>query len=329
MTEQGTLEELDGTWRILERPASASLRCARTGLWLAARQIQVALDRHGARYLLLPHPTGPDDGNLWRNRSMQLARATLRGEDGDTDTWLILRCKRAELEDAFARLCTVIVRRVTDHPDGPLGGQCVDILREWQDLLGGSSSGEDSITGLIGELLLLRRLATIDTRAAWEAWEGIRGGRHDFRRALRAVEAKTTTRQVGRVVRVNGLMQMESPVGGTLHLRFTRLERVPSGGLTIRSLADELVSLGIARGDLADVIEDLGHDMAAASPAFELRETRTYVVDDRFPRIVPSSFAIGAGPFGVTELQYSADLDLATVVDESAAEEALTALLRD
>ncbi|MDP9273871.1 MAG: PD-(D/E)XK motif protein [Chloroflexota bacterium] len=50
------------------------------------------------------------------------------------------------------------------------------------------------------------------------------------------------------------------------------------------------------------------HSVEYRSPRFEVRERRVYVVDDTFPRIVPSSFRQGSMPAGVMRLRYYIDL---------------------
>ena len=326
MTEQDTIEELAGTWAMLERPDSAMLRSSRTSLSLGDREVQVAIDRAGARHLLVPHADAPDERTIWRNRALSLSRSTLVGDDGRTATWLVLRCKRADAEEAFTRLCAQIVGRLVDMPGSTITERCIAVLKEWQELFGGLGTDEESLTGLIGELLLLLRLARIDPHAAWEAWEGPRGGRHDFRRATAAVEVKATLRSTARIVTINGLDQLAAPAGGTLHLLFTRLERVPGGANTLASLVEQLTELEIPKGDLLDLLEDMGHSPDTRSTAFETRESRLYAVEGTFPRMTRESFAGGACPAGVSAVTYSVDLDHAAVL-EPAAEEAILSRL--
>ena len=326
MTERATVEELAGTWALLERPGSTLFRAARTCLRLGDREVQVAVDRVGARHLLVPHFDAPDENAVWRNRTMNLSRSTLADDDGRTATWLMLKCKRTDVEEAFVRLCAQIVRKVTDSPHGTIAERCIAVLEEWQELFGGIGAAEESLTGVIGELLLLLRLARVDPRGAWQAWEGPRGGRHDFRRAATAVEVKSTLRATARIVTVNGLTQLVAPQGGTLHLLFTRLERVPGGSITLASLVSQLVALGISRSDLLEILEDLGHSPDQQSTAFEERETCLYAVNNTFPRIVQGSFAGGAAPVGVSNVTYSVDLDHTTALP-SADVEPLTRLL--
>ena len=77
-----------------------------------------------------------------------------------------------------------------------------------------------------------------------ECWVGPTGGRHDFRRGAIAVEVKTTRAHTSRQVTIHGEDQLDAPDGGALHLHFVRLEEVPSGGASVTSLVDDLLTVG-------------------------------------------------------------------------------------
>lgn len=308
MNEETIADELAGTWALLDRPDSAQLRSSRTNLRVGGREVQVALDRVGARHLLLPHSDAPDDPTIWRNRMMSLMRSTLIGDDGHRHAWLVLRCKQADAEDAFVRLSAQIVHRVLQLTAGPISEATVSVLNQWQDLFGAGSSTEESLTGLIGELLVLERIATKNPRGAWQAWEGPKGGRHDFRFGPTALEVKSTLHPTAGIVTINGLAQLVPPSQGTLHLLFTRLERVPGGSITLSRLLARLTELGLSRSAVVEALIDVGHDPDRAAAAFELRETRLYSVDEKFPRIVQESFVDGVVPPGVQNVAYSINL---------------------
>ena len=79
--------------------------------------------------------------------------------------------------------------------------------------------------------------------------------------------------------------------GGTLHLHFVRLEEVPSGGRSVASVVDELLSEGVPAEALFDALSAAGIPIPNFPPRqtsrFDVRERLTVPVDDESPRIVP------------------------------------------
>lgn len=326
MTEQETLQELAGTWALLQRPESKQIRSSHTNLSIGGRSVHVGVDRFGAKHLLLPHMDAPGDANIWRSRSLKLTRSNFTGVDGAHRTWLLLRCNKPDAEDAYLRLCAQIVRRLSEADSSVIVAQTVSILDEWQDLFGGYGSGASSLIGIIGELLLLKRLARVDPVYALRAWEGPRGGRHDFRNGAAALEVKTTGNSTARIVSVSGIAQLATPADGSLHLLFTRLERVPGGSITLPSLVDQLAELGISRTELLEILEDSGYNVDRDTASFELQETCLYKVDENFPKLLKSSFVAGDVPMGISSVSYSVDLNCAVPLPAKAMDPILDSL---
>lgn len=329
MNEQNIREELDLMWRMLEGRTAFHLRSAIIGAKVEDRNFSVALDKVGARHLLIPVQSAPDEKGLWRNGSLNLAKVNLRGEDEKVRTWLSLRCKRADLEESFLRLAVDLVWRLSMSKSNIVQSDCLVVLNEWRDLFGGGKMSEESVIGLLGEMLFLKRLALLDPIRAWEAWEGPRGGRHDFRAGPQAVEVKTTLRPTARIVKINGVTQLLPPPGGTLHLVFTRLERVPNGLISLVRLVDELAAAGIPRTEIQDLLADLDFpalDDRAAATTYELRECAAFLVDAEFPRVVPESFLNGGPQPGVSDITYSVDLAHSTALAQDFEKVVITAL---
>ena len=124
-----------------------------------------------------------------------------------------------------------------------------------------------------------------------DSWVGPFGGRHDFRRGAVALEVKTTRAHTSRDVTIHGEDQLEAPEGGSLHLHFVRLEEVPSGGDTVRSVVDDLLSVGAATDRLFEALTAAGlpvSELAATDDvSFEVRERLTLPIDAQTPRIMP------------------------------------------
>jgi hypothetical protein len=247
------------------------------------------------------------------------------------ETWLALKCNRFDLADVFTGLAANLIVRIASSAPQAVLEDVVVILEEWRALLGVGGRLQDDCCGLVGELLMLRRLACSYPERAWRSWEGPRGGRHDFRFGLGAIETKTTLRPTAKVVSINGLTQLEAPLGGKLHLVFIRLERVPSGAFSLSSIFNDVVAAGVPKGELQSLWEDAEFtdlDDAESRQTYELREMSVYQVLPGFPRITPKSFATGEPPPGVGALSYQCDLAHQIALPTSVADTFIDTFLR-
>jgi hypothetical protein len=305
------IDELTTMWTLLaDRPAKL-LRTGKVSLHLGGRPFTAALDVEGSRHLLIPVGSATDQPGLWRSATIAVSRRNLRGDDRLTRTWLDLHCRRPELDGVFARLAAAVAESLAAVHLDSIEEVCLSVLGDWRDLFGSGRPQGESVTGLLGELLVLERLANVDRVQALASWTGPEGGRHDFRRGTHAIEVKSTTRRIGKFVQIHGLWQLLVPDDGDLHLAFIRLERVPGGSLSIATIVRRLASLGLSVSTLAEVLVDAGiGDMAGepANVAYELREWTWYLVGPGFPRIVPDSFPGATLPAGVTDISYGIDL---------------------
>jgi hypothetical protein len=323
--EQGVRDDLAGLWQMLAEEEIRDLRQAKSNILIGGRAVGVALDSVGARYLVIPCNAGRDVDDLWKGAVVVLSRRNLVGTDGVSGTCLLLKCLRADLEDVFLRLAANICGAMAGQNEGASQQVCISVLEAWRELVGAearSGFGRQKAIGLLGELLVLGRLAEIDGRAALQAWQGPVGGRHDFRYGSRAIEAKATTSRVGRLIGINGARQLESPVAGQLYLSWARLENVPNGSISVRRTVDRLVGLGLDGERLRGLLAQCGYDAAerseAADMTFELHEWLLWNVDESFPKVIPQSFAAGELPPGVVEMSYTIDCSAVDPLMEAA-----------
>ena len=327
-------DEISGLWDVLSSRPVTALSQAKLRRKLGHRHLGVAVDQAGHRHILIPCPSGSDQFRVWQSTGVVLDRRSFESPDGSTESWLDLYCIREELLGVFAQLAIHVLGRVPEAATDPLP-ECLTALEEWRDLLGPGqrqSLGVEDIAGIIGELLLLERLAKLDARGAISCWEGPEGGRHDFRRERFAVEAKASLRRAGRFIRINGLRQLEEPEGGVLHLSVVHLERVEGGALSIEGIVERLHGLGLDRRELRGKLKKVGYDPSgtlAKTESFQLLAWNTYLVDNNFPRIVPSSFELGRVPTGVIDAEYVIDLsgDLPKPLSEVRVDQAVRTLL--
>lgn len=306
--------EIGSLWKILDADQIKKLTQAKSQISVSGRFVGVAVDVNRSRHVLIPCPSGDDAAGLWKSAAVILDRRNLTAADGMPGTWLVLSCLRHELDDVFVRLAANVIHNLPTDPLRILPS-CIATLDDWRELLGAlrrPALGPEEVVGLIGELLVLEKLARIDPALAVAAWEGPSGGRHDFRYGLHAIEAKATTKRVGRFIVINGPRQLETPQGGTLHLSWARLEVTPGGTVDLAGLVSRIREAGVDKDSLLGPLGKRGYDEAAKDPVvltkYELAEWLVWRVDSDFPRIVPASFAGGVVPNSVINLNYTIDL---------------------
>ncbi|MFK3788636.1 PD-(D/E)XK motif protein [Pseudomonas piscis] len=228
------------------------------------------------------------------------------------------------LDPVFAELAEDILRRIEDG-NVPTAS-VIAAIEDFRELLKEHPRVEvpdSKILGLVGELYILRRLTDYSLTAVG-SWTGPYELRHDFRRRAHALEVKTSGRSDAKKVSIHGVDQLRAPAGGTLLLAHVRMERAEDGMLSVGKLYDSLVTLGgdgglICRGLAAlDCLDPYAEKWNRLS--FSLEGMQLYFVDDGFPRIVESSFVMGALPQGVATVGYEVDLDQASPFELSAAD---------
>ena len=247
---------------------------------------------------------------------------------GGPQRFVDVTCEDAALTEVFDHFVVAVVERLAERPPVPA---ILEVVESWRRFLVSAAGppGRDRLAALFGELLVVLDLVKADPLRRIDVWVGPFGARHDLRRGKAAIEVKTTRSHTARVVTIHGEDQLLEPEDGSLHLHLVRIEEVPEGGVSVPALIDAILSTGAPAGDVFDAVAASGVAPAdfpsAANVAFDIRERLTVPVDDRTPRIVPSSFASGARPVGVVDLVYRVDLDhvLDRVLDDAAYAELL------
>lgn len=274
-------------------------------------RIHLGLDDEGRQHLLVDSPDAPplDTGMV------ALSTTTRELEIGqDSRRYLDVVCEMPVLAEVFDHFVAAVVERDGgSEPD--LSAAVAAVLDQWRSFFAGFGPppARETLTAVVGELLLLRDIARMDATDVLSTWVGPRGGRHDLRRGLVAIEVKTTRSHTSRTVTIHGEDQLLPPEDGTLHIHLVRLEEVAGLGVSVVDLADELVALSVPRLGLFRALTDAGVPPASfptvGGTRFDVRERLTFAVDDATPRIVPATFAAGERPAGIVDLTYRADLD--------------------
>jgi hypothetical protein len=233
---------------------------------------------------------------------------------GEIRSFVDVVCLLQSVADVFEHFVAAVADRVLAAPADPTRA-LVAVLEKWKQFLTPPDApvGRAKLAEVFAELLVLREVLRADPTNRVDCWLGPFGARHDFRRGNTALEVKTTRAHTSRDVTIHGEDQLERPESGTLHLHFVRLEEVPSGGESLQSVVDDLLSAGAATDRLFEALAAAGIPLAELSASgdvtFDVRERLTLPIDADTPRIVASSFLGGARPLGVLELTYVISLD--------------------
>ena len=307
-----TGDDLDAVWATLETSpvTGQTMRAEPLGVETEAGPLAVAVDPSGCPHLLVPVHDLEAVVEDRRSRGVQIVRLRLL-EHGEERLFADVVCRRANLREMFERLVVDMVEAVGDDATAP-----VRALRRGPRPLAGIAAREDpafgpeQLAGLYAELWSLAEVVSRDPARRVDLWTGPRGGRHDLRRGSAALEVKATTGREGRFVKINGLLQLEPPPDGILYLFHQRLER-DDVGESVPAVRRRILALGADRFALAELLEAAGWpaagDDAYEGVRFSVAESAMYLVEDPFPRIVPSSFA-PVSPPGVMRVSYYSDL---------------------
>ncbi|MFE0458190.1 PD-(D/E)XK motif protein [Kitasatospora sp. NPDC058965] len=275
--------------------------------------VRLGRDAEGRRHLLVPVARLQRVDDDRRSVGVHLTSRVLLVDDLPV-RFADLVCRRQDLSGVFTGLVADLCAQVAVEPDDAPAG-IARTLSAWRLLLG-SQSGRwtmPRLAGLFAELTVLEELLTVSSEAA-RTWHGPTGSAHDFRTAHHAIEVKASTTAGGRTVRIHGVDQLEAPAGGSLHLAWFRVAaRAGNEGRTVLDLVESCR----ARASTLDILDErlsaLGINASLepvfAEARFESTDEQWYEVDHTFPRIIPTSFAEGAVPSGVSSMEYLVDLD--------------------
>lgn len=273
--------------------------------------VRFAIGPEGQPRLMVPCGTG---ASLRGSASSgKLAVTISRYEVGGRTTRFIdVMCVDRLLDTVFAELADEIVHRVAG---GNSAAEAVEgTIADFRNLLSDSPEREvpdHEIAGLIGELVVLRSLASISPKAI-EAWTGPFDQRHDFRRDTQSIEVKCSTRSDSTKIMISSIDQLAEPVGGSLLLVHLNMERAASGGLTVSELATDITRKGVPMEDLAHALSAMGCANPYADTwnrvRYSLERISGYEVREGFPRITSAHFTGHTLPAGIASVTYDVDL---------------------
>ncbi|RNJ46942.1 hypothetical protein B5V01_33970 [Mesorhizobium erdmanii] len=310
MSTEPSLEE----WSMLRRGGHASselgIPSVDTGIETGFGSVRLALGNAGELRVLLPIRHSERIAQVPSSPSLGIGIATY-SLNGVSVRYLDIVCLAAGLDGVFADVSAEMMKRIRAG-SSPVDA-CASTLDDFRSLLADPASGvtTQEVRGLVGELLMLRRMLRLDARA-WRLWRGPMMERHDFRAGSLALEVKTSARVTGLSVKISSVDQLLAPTGGVLHLVLYQLEQSTGGDLSVSTLAAEAMTAASDSLGVRNLLAAVG----CADPNapvwnmanFRLEGEHHYVVAGDFPRITPESFATGALPTGISSLSYSIDL---------------------
>jgi len=324
------IQKIEETWTQIRELASVPDAISGRPLsvsGLSENDVLLCITQDGNPGILLRNPGGrsplpkPGCGRLVVKRE-QLLR-----EGSQPDDYIRIECLESGLETPFALLVSQVVSHLA------LGATpskaCMDAVLEFRRLLsrnGGLLPSEDEILGLVGELLLIRRLVSASPHL-WQGWNGPLGSARDYSWGVVDIEAKASRMAGESRLTVNGLDQLEPEEDRELLIYHSILTDNPVGTIDVPGLVNEI------RGQISD---PEGFDTRLASAKylseqrdlwlehrFTLHGSHIYRVSEDFPRIRKSDFPDGTLPAGVSKLRYDvliancSDFRLSTSEEES------------
>lgn len=225
--------------------------------------------------------------------------------DSSMKNYLILRSAFEEYRYEFASLCAEFVEPGED------GKNRKDLLTDpyawwtkWKDLVG-NTNRELRVYNVIAEMLVLLHRYKMDSTAEWAA---TRASSHDIECANESCEVKSTIKRYGTEITISSQYQLEHKK--RLFIYFCRLEESLEG-VSINIMRDTLIDAGYDLGKLENELERQGFERGAniRNKKYKILEKRKYEVDDKFPRIVQTSFKEDKYPDYITHIEYTIDLE--------------------
>ena len=174
----------------------------------------------------------------------------------------------------------------------------------WIGMLGNKLGGRKSYD-TIAEMMALEELYIQDKSISWTA---SKAGTHDIESDVASFEVKSTLKKSETTVTISSQFQLDSVQ--PLQLWFFRLEESEQG-YSINDMRRKLIAIGYSESLIEKELEDRGFMPGNSNreKKYVLLEKRKFIVDDKFPRIVESSFKNDVYPKNIIKILYTIDLE--------------------
>lgn len=230
---------------------------------------------------------------------------------------LIIKLEDSHNQDVFLKLCLDLIEHVkaSEQNQNTFHVICRR-LKKWQSLLSGKAGNllsANEVQGLYAELYFLAEMLESDRSretALIHGWKGPERIQQDFILNDVAVEIKSVAGDQRGKVRITSEDQMDTHLG-SLYLRVYLLSEVQDGGESLNAITRRIINQLTQRENRA--LFELKLESARYIdipdynlPLFRVKECRTYLVRDDFPRITRKTL-----PEGIEAVAY--DLVLAGI----------------
>ena len=228
-------------------------------------------------------------------------------------TYADLHCRISSLDLVFERLAEDVLRRLTADSSTPVT-TCRKVLDDWRALLRAPSQSlsRETVVGLVGELEVLRLLASHNSIGAFDAWRGPSMSVHDFVRGGAELEVKTTTSVDGNFVSISNIDQLDPGLVSSLHLVVVHA-REDATAPSLDERIDGLFALGLPNDALLTKVASAGYvygSGVAVEDRFRIRSVRAWAVSDSFPGLRRAE--LGETRLkGISKIRYELALDSA------------------
>lgn len=233
----------------------------------------------------------------------------LSSAPNDDGPLLVLSLEDHEQADLFVTVCSDAIQVAALEVKADSLAAFLSRLGAWRRFLKERRTGlsRHEVIGLIGELMVLRRLVLTDPTLQ-EAWAAPADGLHDFDRQGHALEVKSSL-GVATSLRISTLDQLDDAGLRLLDLLHVRLVETADGqslGALIEEIEAVLPGDGARRAFSNALLrrglmpDDVG---ARAAPVVELRSLSAFRVGSTFPRLTRAGV-----PGAIRDAEYDLEL---------------------
>lgn len=215
--------------------------------------------------------------------------------------YLKLECKNRILRNEFAIVC---MHFLDPSSRNELVSSPTRWWKNWRELLG-NSIREPNAYSVLGELLAFEFLLNSGQNPEWI---GAKSGSQDIETDQVVYEVKSTLSRYQSVVTISSQFQLQPHSTKPTVLIHQRFEPSHSGDSIDASMQRLAASSEV--DELEQLLERLGYEKGSSArrDSYKLLESRSFPVNEDFPRIVPTSFKNDVIPEGILGLRYDVDL---------------------
>lgn len=235
--------------------------------------------------------------------------------DGAGRDYLEVMCLDPRLTETFDQLALEFAENLFDRPQHSPESVLHELIDKWKKLLATPSKNvtEEDVVGLLGELLVLRKIVSMNPQIGVSVWAGPTGHRHDFTGVNADIEVKTTTSVRSQLLRITNEDQLDPVNQADLVLARVSLVKHPSG-ISLNSLISDLNGMGLAASEIRERIESVLGTVVdgVMDDKYVHLSTKYYRVDEQFPSLKTHD-ENGQLPPGIMAVEYVVDL---SAIDE-------------